>query len=375
MEREDNEEVKFFDIKNLSFERPLSLDEINNFKELMFSPNGVSQIYFKDEVGFDSIETVKNIISMSGVDDSKIEKIVTANLSEDDLYGLVFENFENPDTWEVSYDKRDNNFLIESVPKLREFLTYLSRIKLLIEKENLSQLEKVLRVYDIIKLLEFVSDDKKRTLPDIVIGGVANSNDYNMLFSYVLKQIDINSFIGRIKSKEGKETFITLVYIKDDKYGLDGFYLFDPSMDTLPKNVYKDDIRMINYNFFGRKLEDINYSKYGDMLSGVLGILCIQKKDYSVERKESTKDNKLQKEFTTLLNTFDMSYEDIYGKCFNIKDIDISLIMDIIQNVYGEIDTPNYVDAVKNNYRERKDELFSLKPDEEVSIILESAKE
>ena len=375
MEREDNEEVKFFDIKILSFERPLSIDEIDNFKELVFSPNDLTQIYFKDEVGFDSIETVKNIISMSGTDDSKIEKIVTANLNEDDLYALVFENFENPDTWEVSYDKIDNNFLIESVPKLREFLTYLSRIKLLIEKEELSLLEKVLRVYDIIKLLEFVSDNKKRTLPDIVIGGVANSNDYNRLFSYVLKQIGINSFIGTIKSKEGKESFITLVYVMDEKYGLDGFYLFDPSMDTLPKNIYKDDIRMINYNYFAKNIEDINYSKYGDMLSGVLGILSIRKIEYSIERKEKAKDNILQKEFSNLLTTFNMSYEDIHKKCFNNKEVNISLIMDIIQNVYGEIDTPNYVEAVKNNYRERKDELFMLKPDEEVNIILESVKE
>ena len=146
-------------------------------------------------------------------------------------------------------------------------------------------------------------------------------------------------------------------------------------MDTLPKNVYKDDVRMINYNFFAKKLEDINYSKYGDMLSGVLGVLCINKLDYSIERKNAVKDSKQKREFENLVSTFNMSYEDIHSKCFNIKEVDISIIMDIIQNVYGEIDTPNYVDAVKNNYRERKDELFMLKPDEEVNIILESAKE
>ena len=111
------------------------------------------------------------------------------------------------------------------------------------------------------------------------------------------------------------------------------------------------------------------------MLSGVLGILSIRKIEYSIERKEKAKDNILQKEFSNLLTTFNMSYEDIHKKCFNNKEVNISLIMDIIQNVYGEIDTPNYVEAVKNNYRERKDELFMLKPDEEVNIILESVKE
>jgi hypothetical protein len=235
--------------------------------------------------------------------------------------------------------------------------------------------EKVLRVYDIIKLLEYSTDEIKRTMPDIVIGGIANSNDYNRLFSYVLKQIDINSFVGKIKSQEGKESYITLVYVNDKKYNMDGFYLFDPSMDTLPKKLYKDDIRMINYNFFARKIEDINYSKYGDKLSGVLGVLSINKLDYSIERKDSIKDNNFQRDYKNLLKIFNLSYEEIHKKCFNIKEVDISLIMDIIQNVYGEIDTPNYVEVVKSNYKERKDELFMLKPDEEINKIMKDAKE
>ena len=370
-----DEQLVFFDIQNLSFDHPLSFDEVKNFQELIFSLNNLSSIYFKEGIDLDSIIKIKNLITMSGVKDENIEKIVTTKLSEDDLYRLVFDNYENPYTWKIAYEREDNNYLLETIPKCREFLTYLSRIDLLMSKEKLSNLEKILRIYDIVKLLEYNDDEGNRTLPDIIIDNKSNSNEYNRLFSYILKKINIDSFLGKIKTKDNKESFITMVYVNDDKYQLDGFYLFDPSMDSLPKKIYKDDIRMINYNYFCLKLEDISYSKYKDSLIGALSILSVPDIDYSVERKKSNNNSNIEKEFTNMMDIFDMDYNEIHNKAFNTRNITINDITKLLENVYGEIDSPKYLEMIKHNYKERKNELFNIKPEEEFNNILNSNKD
>ena len=213
MDNERDEELVFYNIQNLSFEHPLSIDEIKDFQEMIFSLNKLNSIYFKDDIDLESINKIKHLITMSGVDDLGIEKIVTTKLSEGDLYRLVFDNYTNPYTWKVAYEKEDNNYLLESIPKLREFLTYLSRIDLLTDREKLTTLEKILRIYDIVKLLDFSDDDIVRTLPDIIIENKANSSDFNKVFCYILNKIGIPSFLGRIKSKNGKKSAISLVYV------------------------------------------------------------------------------------------------------------------------------------------------------------------
>ena len=372
MDNERDEELVFYNIQNLSFEHPLSIDEIKDFQEMIFSLNKLNSIYFKDDIDLESINKIKHLITMSGVDDLGIEKIVTTKLSEGDLYRLVFDNYTNPYTWKVAYEKEDNNYLLESIPKLREFLTYLSRIDLLTDREKLTTLEKILRIYDIVKLLDFSDDDIVRTLPDIIIENKANSSDFNKVFCYILNKIGIPSFLGRIKSKNGKKSAISLVYVNDPKYNIDGFYLFDPSMDSLPKKQYKDDIRMINYNYFCLKLEDISYSKYEDYLTGALGILEVPNIDYSIERKESNNDSNIDKEFAHLNEKFKMDYEEIHKKAFEARNITIENITKLLENVYGEIDTPQFIEMIINNYKERKEELFRVKPDTIFAEILKN---
>ena len=246
--------IDYFNIQNLSFDHPLTTPEIEEFKSIIFSINNLRQIYFKGDIDIASIEVIKNLLNIGGyVNDSLIEKYIIREYDSKDVKKILESSYENPNSWQIAYDHEDDSYVLGEIPKCRELYSFIDRIKLLVSKENLSELEKVLRVYDIIKLFDYQDDNlENENLPDIVINSKGTSKGLNKLFSHILKEMGIKSFIGREKSENGMESYITLVDITDDKYGFDGMYLFDPSMDSLPKSTYKsDDIRMINYNYFG----------------------------------------------------------------------------------------------------------------------------
>lgn len=364
----------YFNVQNISFDHPLTSSEIDQFKAIIFSLNNLRQIYFKGTIDVESIEMIKNLLSMSGfVDDEMIEKYIVTIFSRDDLNRILSSNYENPATWQVAYDVDDNSFALADIPKCRSFYSYIDRINLLSNVEGLSDFEKVLRVYDIVKMYDFSSDSSLNvSLPDIVESNIASSYGFNKLFSYILSNLGFSTFVGREKDSDGAEAYVTLVEIKDDKYHVDGIYLFDPSMDTLPKDTYKsEDIRRINYNYFGLNISDIDYSLYGDMLIGALGILAINDFDYSDEKRRANKDNLIAKEFSMLHRAFLLKYDDLYRRVSESSPISFDTISLAIDNIYGENkNVEDYGTLIRDNYDSRKSELFSPKTEDVLGKLL-----
>ena len=369
----DDNYVEFFDIQNLYFDHPLSIDELEDLKEVVFAFSNLNQIYFKGEIDLKSIEKVKNLLLMSNtIKDSKIEKIVTCNLSEEELFKFTGSNFKNPDTWKISYYHDGANYYVDSIPNVREFLSYVKRIRNVVIKEELSPLERVMRVYDIIKLIDYDERDKKYTFPEIITTLKSNSEGYNKLFNYLLKSINMDAFLGTIKDRDNKKSYINLVKIVDGKYNIRGYYLFDPSMDTLSKENYKENIRMINYNYFGLKLSEFNLNNYGDSLLGILSIIAIDNYDYAVERFNSRKDIKLRREVNRLLTLFDDSFERLYKDIHNSNEINIKTIIKLCKNVYDGMLKEDFYKMIKSNYLERKKELFDEDIHDEFKKIVDS---
>ncbi len=355
----DENLVEFFDIQNLYFDHPLSIDELDELKEVLFNFSNLSQIYFKEDCDLKSIEKVKNLLIMSStIKDSKIEKIVTCNLKDSELYKFVSSNFQNPESWTISYYHDGANFYVDSIPNVRELLTYLRKIKNLVIKEELSPLEKVMRVYDIVKLINYEESDKNYTFPEIIMNNKSNAKGFNKLFNYILKYINIDAFLSTTLDKDGNKNYINLVRIVDNKYNINGYYLFDPSMDSLPKEVYKENLRIINYNYFGIKLEDFNLNKYKDTLTGVLSILSINNYDYAKERLMAQKGLKIKRELNKFLTQFNDNLDNIYNDIHKCNDIDIKLIKTLLKNVYDGIMKDDFIKMIKSNYLERKKELF-----------------
>lgn len=363
----------YFNVQNISFDHPLTANELEEFKTIIFSLNNLQQIYFKGTIDVDSIETIKNLLAISGfVDDSLVEKYVVRIFSRSDMNRILSSNYDNPDTWHVAYDVNDNSFSLADIPKCRGFYTYIDRISLLSNIEELSEFEKILRVYDIVKMYDFSYDDSNVSLPTIVENNYANSYGFNKLFSFILNNLGFSTFVGREKDSDGNVSYVTIVDVKDDKYDIDGIYLFDPSMDSLPKDTYKsDDIRRINYNYFGLNLSDIDYSLYGDSLIGALGILSIDDFDYSFEKKASNRDSVVAKEFFELNKAFPLKYKDLYERINTSSPINFDIVALALENIYGENkNVDDYYSLIRENYDSRKNELFSLRTEEVLSKLL-----
>ena len=356
---EENDVIEFFDIQNLYFDHPLSIDEYDELKTILLGFNNLSQIYFKGTVDVKSIEKVKDLLLLSStIDDSKIEKVITCELSDEEYNRIVNSNYKNPSTWSISYYKDGNNYMVDTIPKVREFNSYIERIRLLVRKEKLSVLEKVMRIYDIVKLLEYDDNCKDNSLSTIVSTNKANSDGFNKLFSYILDKVYIPSYLGTIKNSDNESSLITMIMIDDEKYKVNGVYLFNPAYDSIDKNSYDEDIRMISYNYFGLKLEDIEYSKYKDYLTDALGILAINKYDYALDRLSGMKSRGITKELNKMFTSFNCNFETIYNYAHNNSYIDENVIGKLCDNIYGNTILDKYSSIVINNYLDRKKELF-----------------
>ena len=362
---EEDNSFMYFDVQNLSIDHSLTSKEIERYKDLIFSPNSLQQIYFKGNCDLKTIEVIKSLLTISEyVDDSKIDKYILLDLDTEKKNKILDDVYEHPDKWQLPYETEDDCFTLTDIPTYRTMNQYINK---LIDKE-LSPIEQVMKIYDQVKLMDFEANDSMDLLTDIIMKKKTNSYGMNKLFSYVLNLLGYNTIMGVTE----KNDFFTFVDIKDSKYDLDGIYVFDPSMDYLSREDYsKDSVRRINYNYFGNTLDSLNRVVYDEKPVGILAILSIDDKDFSVEKAENIKSNKLLREKEKILKTFNLDYKGLYDRINNTKRIDVDKIISINDVLYDE-KKENYNHVLKENYLTRKKELFNKDTQEELDeIVLE----
>ncbi len=367
---ENDDSFAYFDVQNLSVDHSLIMSEIEEYKDLIFSPNSLHQIYFKNDADVETIELIKNLLSISEyVDDSKIEKYVLLRLSKEDVDKLLKENYENPSTWKLPYEIEDDCYTLTDIPNYRTMNAFIDKIR----NNNYSPVELIMKVYDEVKLMDYIQDDEEELLPEIIIGKKANSFGMNKLFSYILSSFGFKTFMGETVL-DGNKSYVTLVGFKDTKYNICGIYLFDPSMDTLSKEVYKSDsVRKINYNFFLLPLSYMTRLKYDEKLQDLLNLLAIEDTEFSKEKVENSKANKIKEELKKLTDTFGVDYEKIHNTVKTSKRIDIDTIIRINDAIYSN-KNEKYNQYLKQNYNIRKDDLFFKESEEEIKDFIKEEK-
>lgn len=364
----DNEEIiAYFDIQNLSIDHSLSSKEVEEYKDLIFSPNGLRQIYFKDKCDLKTILLIKNLLTISDyIDNFKVEKYVLLDLNKEDYHTLLNETFEYPTTWKLPCEIENDNIVLLDIPKIRYIDTFVKKLK-----DDLSSVEQVMKVYDTIKLFDYNNDSDER-YQNIIQNRKASSKGMNKLFSYTLNKLGYKSFVGRIKGDD--ESFLTLVEINDNKYKMNGIYLFDPSMDSLSKDKYmKEEVRRINYNFFGLNLLSMNRLKYKDKLQGILSILSLEDIEYAEEKEEICQDKNTIRENQKILNVFGLPFNELYNKIKNTNQLSIDTIVKINDVLYPE-KQDKYNEYLINNYNSRKDEIFEKNTLEELEEFIKTEK-
>ncbi len=352
-----NEINHYYNIQNIFLDHPLTSKEIEQYKDLIFSPNDLKQIYFSGNIDLNSIEIIKNLLNISDyIEDDNIEKIVLVDLKSS-INNFVKMNFLNPSTWKLPIENNRNTLILTELPNYRKIYSYIEKNT----DKKLSSLEQVVKIYDVIKLINYNPNNKKNLLHEVIENNKANSYGLNKLFSYILNFLGYKTFI--CKTKENTQTnYITLIEIIDKKYQVNGIYLFDPSMDTLPKEEYKsNEIRRTNYNFFGINLWMLKRLVFNVELLGILELLTTKDYKYSENRIVSTDNNELIIEIKEILQAFNTSFKGLYKKIKSSKNISIDTIVKINNILYKkkkeEEESRN--NMIINNYNERNKELFN----------------
>lgn len=358
MKYEIDENYYYYDIQNIFLDHPLNSKEIDYYKDLIFSPNNLKQIYFSNDVDLKSIEVIKSLLIISDyIDDSQVEKIVLVNFKKTELKQFINMNFANPFTWKIPMENKRNSMSLTELPNYRKIYSFINMLK----DNKLSNLEQITKIYDKVKLMNYSYDNKNTSLFDIIETNSGNSYGLNKLFSFILEFLGFKTFIGRVKDSN-LINYITIVEIKDKKYQIDGIYVFEPSMDTLPKTEYKnEEIRRTNYNFFGRNLMNINELIYNVQLMGVLELLSTRDYKYSENKLSSTKDKELLAETKNMLDIFNLSFKRLYNKINSSLTISCPIIININNVLYekNSLESEKRNKLLYENYVKRNKELFN----------------
>lgn len=131
-----------------------------------------------------------------------------------------------------------------------------------INRFNMSPLERVMYAYDLVKERvynvegEHDSVNKSRDLSNVLMGDKIVCVGYAAMFSNILNSVGLRSFDIVIENKETKDRHIrNILYIKDDKYNVDGIYSFDTTWDS--KRVGEGKKYINRYKFFAKTMEQM----------------------------------------------------------------------------------------------------------------------
>ena len=159
-----------------------------------------------------------------------------------------------------------------SFKEYEKTLTTLDKMAEEIKQYNFSPLEQIMYAYDMLKNRVYKKENKdedysvSRDLSSSLLGEKIVCLGYARIFNALLYKlgIDCNEVIlnaepvGHARSE---------IYIRDDKYGIDGVYYFDPTWDS--KRKENDQEHLFSYRFFAKtrkEMDKIDRGKYRNKL-------------------------------------------------------------------------------------------------------------
>ena len=241
---EEYEKDTLFQISSLSFDHPLDYFEKQTLKDRIFYVVSLKQIYFHEGVDLDTIEFVKYLIEASThLNDEEIEKFVfDPNLSSK----LLEIHFDHPSSWQIVCPLANHKNQLFSLSDYRYFHSYFDRILMEVKRKKFSTFETILYIYDIVKEYNYVENSHPNFL-DVILKKEVSNEEYQYLLKEFLDRLKIPSYIGKVATKVGI-SYMVFAHVQDEKYSMDGYYLFDPSSDYLPPFKYKTNlISKLNY--------------------------------------------------------------------------------------------------------------------------------
>ena len=257
LSEKNNKLVVFFD----GLEDCYILDKYNeeylnclyaSYKEKIYDLNNsfLSCYVSENDHIFIDIDTIDNFNLLKGfIDRIKNIDIVIKASNTEKVFNFISSLNEN----EVSNVYINYQFSSEnaSVKDYKNMISKLHDLVHTIKSLNLSELETVMVVYDIVKANEYKKksfDDPSltRAVHNVVLGDGCVCAGFSNYFNYLLNELGIKSYPvildhnNRITRHQR-----SIMYVNDKKYGVEGIYMFDPTYDCKKNNNYVN-----NYDYF-----------------------------------------------------------------------------------------------------------------------------
>ncbi len=167
------------------------------------------------------------------------KKIVIGNVLDIDLNQLA--------ALKKNIDLQKYNVLIKiqgnshpiTITEYEKTIAIVNEIVTKIKCYNYSPLEILIHVYDLIRDRVYVKEDdnqkyyESRDLTSVLLGDKIVCLGYVRLFNTILEQLGFKCIDFILDVNQSDESHArSLVYLKDDKYNINGLYFFDPTFDS-----------------------------------------------------------------------------------------------------------------------------------------------
>lgn len=246
---DDSLEYKKLD-KFVNENYPKNKSFINQIESINFITNDIKKVYnyllnnksIKDK---DIIIKFNNIFDKNKIDEAK----------------KLLGNFKNVQLYDVSNLKEHN------IDSYKKSIDIIDDIVNFIKKLDLCPMEKVMFTYDLIrkKVYTLENEDEDYTASrdtiDVLLGDKIVCLGYANVFNTILEKLGFSPKLFYLKciNKPNEGHARSIMYLKDDKYDIEGIYLFDPTGDSKMENEKVNDKNyyLNRYTFFAKTLEEM----------------------------------------------------------------------------------------------------------------------
>jgi len=249
--------------------------EINKDKAIKYMTENYDNLFEKFDyiyLKFNNIDVHEYIRNNPIIQSKKLVLPYRLRITE---YDRILELMnEYSDIVEKIYIHLENNVscdsLLDCYKTMNEIKKYAENIKYL----GLSKIETIMYVYDMVRNRVYVGESEmedistSRDLSKILFGDKIVCLGYANLFNVILCYLGIDSYIFELQDKnatlEGHAR--NAIYVKDDKYNIDGVYFFDATWDS--KRFEEDNSYLRSYRFFAKTIDYMNeYDKASELES------------------------------------------------------------------------------------------------------------
>ena len=184
--------------------------------------------------------SVEDIIKFVNNSNIKSKKIVLApeygrevSIKDNNFIDKLANGLNNLDN---IYVQGSGNTQLVKLIEYKNTIEYIDNIVKRVEDKNFSPIEKLLYVYDIVRDRKYIKENEgesyseSRDLTSVTSGEKIVCLGFAEIFDKALKKLEFNSKIHQIVDYDKLIGHARVaVYVKDDKYNIDGIYMFDPT--------------------------------------------------------------------------------------------------------------------------------------------------